>query len=739
MHASTRAFIKRGGSAAAAAAVLLGGTFGAGAAMAAPASDAVPAASATVEAANVDTLLADYSAEFGLGQLQSIMVNDKGEFVIRTGVPAAGGPSATAPSFGAAATPGVDEFASRYGNVVIEAADGPAEPFAADITNGQGFLALSANRAQGGLCSLGWNGFNKEGAPAVISAGHCTMDGALVDTILTNPLVDPAITNDPNSGALLEPLGTFGASQFGGPGNTPATVPPGWDGDYNKLNNIGTDVSVIDVNGPNAPGLTQLPFVTDWTTPASPKDSGALVKGVSKAIVGTDICKSGRTTGWDCGTVSEVGVFLVQGISYPKDPVDPDAPKPCVPVATVPQCNDIRAVRGFGSTDLVTRQGDSGGAIIAGNQAVGMVSAGTSTITYGVDLQDALAHTDGYTVKIFLEAPKVTNAAPLFRGGTITGTLALAPDAPAGTKVDVTIGTDTQEVTVGADGTWTAKAPNTFGTFPVTAQAKNGYSTSATTTASIEVIKDTLPAPAITSPADGSSVAAPVTTIAGTGKPGATVKLTGDVSGTAVVAKDGKWSVTLPSSLVEPNWYDVTAMQTLTDWLDSPETTSGFTIAPNGPAIMSPANGTKFIFNKGPSVISGTNVAQATVHVTVNGKGYDALVDGTAWSVTLDAPLGSGSYAITATQQWGDFASLTSTSAFVVQAEPKPEPTTAPTTQQPTPTTPAPTAAPTTPAPGGGNLANTGASGTTILLGAAGGLLLLGGVAFLLIRRRSSH
>ena len=59
-------------------------------------------------------------------------------------------------------------------------------------------------------------------------------------------------------------MGTFGASQFGGPGNTPATAPAGWDGDNSKLNNIGTDVSVIDGI---APDLNQLPFVTDWKTP----------------------------------------------------------------------------------------------------------------------------------------------------------------------------------------------------------------------------------------------------------------------------------------------------------------------------------------------------------------------------------------------------------------------------------------------------------------------------------------
>lgn len=723
MQAPTRAFIKRGGAAAAAAAVLICGSFGAGAAMAAPASVAASPTTIAADAPSVDALLADYTAEFGLARLQSIMVNGQGEFVIRTGEAVTGGPAATARSFAANLTPTVGDFAARYGNVVIENADGPAPSFATDVTNGQGYFAAGGAGVQPGLCSIGWNGFNKSGDPAVISAGHCTLDGALVQTILTDPLQDQATTGRDDTGALLAPLGTFGASQFGGPGNTPATAPAGWDGDNSKLNNIGTDVSVIDGI---APDLNQLPFVTDWKTPASPKDSGVVVKGVSEAIAGAEICKSGRTTGWDCGTVSERGVFLVQGITFPKDPAA------CDPVATVPECDDIRAVRGFGSTDLLSDHGDSGGAILAGNMAVGMVSAGSKTITYGVDLQDALAHTDGYTVKIFLEAPKVTTAAPVYRQGAVTGTVA---NAPLGTTVAVTMDGTTTDVPVGADGTWTAKAPNTFGKFAIAAQTKNGFSTSTTTEANVEVIKETLPAPVISTPANGSKVATPVTTITGTGKPGATVELSGDVTGSAVVAAGGKWSFTPPSALTEFGPYHVTAVQKLAEWNDSPTTTSSFTVAPHGPAITSPADGQKFAFNEGPSVISGTNLSQATVHVSVNGKEYSAVVDGTTWSVTLDAPLVSGNYAITAEQQWGDIGSLTSSSAFEVQAEPKPEPTTAPTTEQPAPTTDAPTS----PAANVNDLANTGASGTTLMIGAAGGLLLLGGAAFLLIRRRSTH
>ncbi|MFB9165304.1 S1 family peptidase [Arthrobacter psychrochitiniphilus] len=706
--------------------------------------------SAKVDAASVDALMAAYIGEFGAGRLQSVMVNGNGEFVIRTGDPIGSKVTATARSFTAAAKPSAEDFAAKYGNVKIEAASGPATPLATDVTNGQGYLAVDEPINKGGTCSIGWNGFNAAGDPAIVTAGHCTGDGALTNTLLTDPEQEPTITKDKDSGDILGPLGLFGTSQFGGPGNSPLTIPTDWNGDKNKLNNIGTDVAVMNKIDEN---LNQLAKVTDWKTPADPKASGPKVTGVSDAIVGTDICKSGRTTGWSCGTVTEVGVFAVGGTTYPADPAK------CDPVPTVAECDDIRAVRGFGSTNLKADRGDSGGAIISGNTAVGMISAGTpEVITYGVSLTDALKHTDGYTVKIFLETPKVTTTAPVYREGAVTGTVT---GAPAGTKVTVTIDGVETKATVGTEGKWSVKAPNKFGTFSVTAQTTNGYSTSETTEASIEVIKETLAAPAITSPAADSKVLTPATTLAGTGKAGATVELSGDAKGTAVVGADGKWSFTLTPGLDVGN-YTVTAKQTLEDWNDSTSTSSSFSVVLAAPAITSPSNGQQFAFNEGPNEITGTNIEGATVKVTVNGKTYDATVVngagsvalgarlamgtyavtaaqevGGTWSVDLGSQLASGTYTVTVVQRVDDLDSLTATSTFTVLAEPKPEPTTPPATQAPTAPTTAPTAAPTT-APNNNDLANTGASSSLLVLGGAGGLLLLAGSAFLLIRRRNN-
>lgn len=741
MQATKRAFLTRGGAACAAAAVLIGSTMTAGAAQAAPSTAQAPA-SITAEvqlpaATDVESLFAAYVAEYGVKNLEAVTVDAAGNFIIRTGEPAvvapvtdapvADAPSTTHPQAKASAKVPVqpnltdEAFKARVGgNVTIERENvsGPATSFATDVVNGQGYVFDVDGGT--GTCSIGWNGFNKAGKPAVITAGHCAADGDATTTTLTDSTEEE--TNGGPGFVETLPLGAFGFSQFGGKNNSPATAPAGWDGNPESVNNIGTDVAVID--GIN-PELNQLAKVTDWSTPADPKASGPKVTGVSEAIQGTDICKSGRTTGYTCGTVAGKAIFLVGGKNVETDP------------------EDVRAVRGF-ATDLVSKPGDSGGAIITGKKgsksglAVGMISAGGKDGTvYGVSLTDALDHTDGYTVKIALNAPKVTTTEPVFRSTDVTGTVA---GAPAGTTVAVTIDGKTTKTTVDADGNWTVKAPNKFGTFEVTAQATSGFNKSATSTGSIKVIKQTLGTPEITSPAQDGTAEAPVTVISGSGKAGATIELTGDVEGTVVVGPDSTWSFKVSPGL-EIGAYTVTAQQTLTDWNDSKTATSKFTVVPAAPAITSPTDGQEFASDQGPDAISGTNIDGATVALDVNGTKLEAVVVGGTWSVSLGAKLATGEYEVTAVQTVDGIESSAGTSAFKVLAAPAPAPTTAPapaptTEPAPTPTTePAPAA---TPAPSDDELANTGASSSAMLLGAAGGVLLIGGIAFLLFRRRNS-
>ncbi|WP_171814325.1 hypothetical protein [Arthrobacter dokdonensis] len=572
--------------------------------------EAASPAPGKVDPGGVEALFADYAKVFGAKNLQSIMVDASGRYVIRTGDTAAKPPApaspprtATAPAASAARVPtaapvasaaSVADFAAKYRNVVVKPADGHVAAFAGDVVDGQGYAShVSGNEYE--ACSIGWNGFNRAGRPAVISAGHCTLDGSLKNPLLTDPAHDAA-ARPPISGiAFLGSLGTFGFSQFGGPGNSPVI---GFDPKAPSLagvGNIGTDVSVIDNI---TAGLNQLPLATHWMDPANLPAAATRVTGVSTAIPGADICKSGRTTGWTCGTVTGRGLFLVAGVQNPSS------------------VSDVRGVRGFAST-LPSDRGDSGAPVISGTTAVGILSAGDGTTTYSTDLVDALAHTGGYTVRIFVNTPTLATPAngTIHRSTTITGRVAAAP---AGTTVSATIGGRTVTVPLGANGTWSIKAPNTFGTFKLTARAKSGFSTSALATFNVTIVKQTLAAPAFTAPAANGSAAAPVRTITGTGKPGATIVLSGAVTGTAHVGTNGRWSVAAPKALA-PGRYALTARQSLKDWNTSTAATIRFRVVAPVRAAVPLSGGAVTVVEAGVTAAQGSAAGGALAETGVPG------------------------------------------------------------------------------------------------------------------------
>lgn len=75
------------------------------------------------------------------------------------------------------------------------------------------------------------------------------------------------------------------------------------------------------------------------------------IAGKKEAAVGASICRSGRTTGFHCGTVTAKNVT----VNYSGD----------------------GTVRGLTETNACAESGDSGGAYIAGDQAQGVLSGGT--------------------------------------------------------------------------------------------------------------------------------------------------------------------------------------------------------------------------------------------------------------------------------------------------------------------------------------------------------------------------
>ncbi|GAA1343939.1 LPXTG cell wall anchor domain-containing protein [Arthrobacter roseus] len=675
-------------------------------------------------ASSLDMLAADYLASASnedLAELQSIGWNGQ-EFIIHTGALSTEKPSPQRRNADISSTISVTDFASRYANVSVEKADGPAVASAEDVVNGQGY-AHEIGDGSTALCSIGWSGFNATGDPAVISAGHCTHDGAYDDVVLTDPEADQA----GGTVGLGSDLGTFGFSQFGGENNSPVT---GYDdGDStNEIGNFGTDVSVIDDINPD---LDLLPQVTDWRDVADLTSSGPKVTGVSTAVLGAEICKSGRT-GWKCGEVDEITLFLVAGIDYGNN------------------ANDVRGVKGFASYGALNEPGDSGGAVISGTAAVGITSAASfdGTVAYSADLKDALAHTDDYTVELAVNTPALGSPqdnGEIITGAAVTGTVSgeLAPASSVVVTVDGTSTTVPVE-----DGKWSFNAPSTPGEFIVTVQGKNGFSTSATETYTLTAI---LAAPVISTPKDSSSMTSFIASISGSGNPGATVALTGDVTGETKVAKDGTWTYE-PDEALRYGQYTVKAIQSL-DGASSTSASSSFKVVPAKPVITSPGNGQDFSYEEGgPAAIAGTGINGARVLVTINDeiKIEGDVVDG-AWRVDVPGTFDTGTHTIDATQTVSEMTSGTATTSVTVLPAPvpAPEPTEPPTKPSPEPTnTPTPAAArgnDSTPvandnggddAPVSNELPKTGSSNVMMSIGAAGGVLLLAGSAFMLFRRR---
>ncbi|MCQ4120995.1 S1 family peptidase [Rhodococcus tibetensis] len=161
-------------------------------------------------------------------------------------------------------------------------------------------------------CSLGFNGTDNSGGPVNITAGHC----------------------DPN----LAAAGTVDASEAFAlaPGGTGPRV-----GTFAKTSLDNHDYAIIradagaahrfENNGVRVPGAAPL-----------------AITGTADPVVGAPVCKSGLTTGYTCGVVKAVGQTVSVG---------------------------ERTLADSFSTSICALQGDSGGTIVTGTQALGISSA----------------------------------------------------------------------------------------------------------------------------------------------------------------------------------------------------------------------------------------------------------------------------------------------------------------------------------------------------------------------------
>ncbi|MGY2745178.1 S1 family peptidase [Arthrobacter sp. UYCu723] len=680
----------------------------------------VAATAAELVASSTEQLFQAFVREVGTTGLQAVAYTD-GRFVIRTGganaaetglsagailagVPGSQmAPTATAPGKVSPAA-----FVARYANVALE----QGSPIATeeDVFGGQGYVT-----ERNAICSAGFGAFSPAGDPVVLTAGHCAEDGR-AKTAGIEPRSSAPASGTTAPAPPYAALGTFGFSQFGGAQSSWIT------GDENKPGNVGTDIAVVESL---RKGVHVQPAATVWAPGAAvdPGPTAVKIIGTVSPFQGQQVCRSGRTTGWSCGTVQELGIYVVGG--------------------TTPDPADLRAFRGFLSKDVQSSGGDSGGPWISGNFAVGTHSAGdgagaTENFAIATTLEDSLSHIPGgVQLQVFLNKPELVAPSDqtVTAGQPVTGHVPAAPASAvaANSKVRITIAGKAAgppiEVPVDAAGNWSFPAPSSTGALRFSAETVNGFSRSGAASLSISV--SDLDAPAITSPAEAAALNG-VDRVDGTGTPGLTVQLSGDATGMGTVLPDGRWSIRLTGKPVYGRLM-VTAVQTSPRHVDSPSATRSFTVAPPAPAVSTVREGAQFEQESLPATISGTGLDGSEVSVTIDGAPAGAATAGGGrWSVPFPADLAPGAHTLSASQAVDGVASDPLVRTFIISAPEAPAAPAGGASVAPGPAAVLPAGTPGT----SGQLANTGAGSILPTAGLAAGSLLLGGVLLLLGRRR---
>ncbi|MBM9462205.1 hypothetical protein JL108_02020 [Aeromicrobium sp. YIM 150415] len=523
------------------------------------------------------------------------------------------------PTKGEAAVDGaVEGYSAAHSNVspdnIVEIPGGFVSYEDTDVVGGAGYFTAPGLDQQGGACSVGFSAWDSEGNPAFVSAGHCTGDGDNQQAAMTVPSGDPA-GGETTPPAFIRGGSvdfTLGQSQFGGPGNDPGPA-PGEELPENA--DAYVDISAYDLADDT---LDLLPEVTDWTTTDDLSESTNPVTAVGSPSVGAAVAKSGRTSGYTDGTiVTQAGYALISG----------------------------RLVSGFETSGMYSEEGDSGGAVMSGNTAIGLISGGPQgggTQVWVSDLQKGLAQLDGYTVALDLDEPALTSpedGGTVGRGDAITGT------GPAGGELTITSeGREDQTVDINGEGNWTFNAVEELGTYEFSLTATRGFDTSDTVDFSVEVAAT---GPAITAPENGSTVVGSVNAISGTGEPGAEVTVAGDASGTATVNGEGNWSVEVN---LGPGEYRVSATQVV-DGDESAVTSSSFTVIPDAPVITTPEDGVNYRAATAPEGAEGTGIEDATITVFLNDEEIgETTVENGEWNVAFEDGLKAGDYTLRAVQ-----------------------------------------------------------------------------------------
>ncbi len=316
----------------------------------------------------------------------------------------------------------IKKLEKKYQNIKVTEGVQELKPYAKnDLVGGAGYLVKAGE--SGGACSTGFSGWDGDGKPVVLTAGHCSkiineqtneFDGDTTVDQTEKPSIAQANGGEGFQASDSGVIGKWGFHNFGGD-----LLEGADENQWPEPSESDIDFAVINVDESQ---YNVKNGITDWTT----ADSDDLAKSTTEITeVGAHkegaISKSGRTTGKTDGKVlpREAYEFDYQNVGG-------------------------RWVHGFGVTSPIdkpfSQPGDSGGGVYQGNTAVGVISGGgdldaNTSFTWVADLDHSLEEsgTDFNLEKPGEEDP----AAPKAEDQTIEPSGEVKGKAEAGAKVEV--------------------------------------------------------------------------------------------------------------------------------------------------------------------------------------------------------------------------------------------------------------------------------------------------------------
>ncbi|TSI18785.1 LPXTG cell wall anchor domain-containing protein [Brevibacterium aurantiacum] len=362
----------------------------------------------------------------------------------------------------------IKDLEKKFNNINVVDGIKELKPYAKkDLVGGAGYLANSP--AGNGVCSTGFSGWDGEGNPVVLTAGHCSKviesTGEINGDTKVGDTEKPSIA-EANGGEGFQPSGIGTVGEWGYHSYGSGDLLEGPSDDWTEPKPTDIDFAVINVDEEK---YNVKNGVTDWTS----ADSDDLSTSLATDITGvgaheeTTVEKSGRTTGLTEGDV-------IPFEEYPFEYSNVGG----------------RWVHGFGVTspesDPFSQPGDSGGAVFQGDTAVGVISGGGpaadgSQFGWVADLDYSLEQSgvDFQVEKPGEETPEAP-AAPEVKDQTIEPNGDVKGKAAAGAevKLDWAPAKGTQAAKEGSetvkadeDGNFTVEGPEAAGDYDYTAVA----------------------------------------------------------------------------------------------------------------------------------------------------------------------------------------------------------------------------------------------------------------------------